>query len=142
MNIIELNSTQREEALRLAWKVFMEFEAPEYSQEGIEEFRHFVTNIAPKADMRFWGAYVNGKLAGMIAIRQPQHISLFFVDTKHQHKGIGRKLFETLEKEFSQGTITVNSSPYAVHIYHKLGFKDTNSEQTVNGIRFTPMEHK
>jgi len=36
--------------------------------------------------------------------------------------------------------MTVNSSPYAVPIYHKLGFKDTGSEQVVNGLRFTPME--
>ena len=36
--------------------------------------------------------------------------------------------------------MTVNSSPYAVPVYHKLGFKDTGSEQMVNGLRFTPME--
>ncbi|WP_460645598.1 GNAT family N-acetyltransferase [Lacrimispora brassicae] len=37
--------------------------------------------------------------------------------------------------------MTVNSSPYAVEIYHKLGFVDTDTEQLVNGIRFIPMEY-
>ena len=36
--------------------------------------------------------------------------------------------------------MTVNSSPYAVPIYHKLGFYDVDSEQVVKGVRFTPME--
>lgn len=36
--------------------------------------------------------------------------------------------------------MTVNSSPYAVPVYEKLGFHATGSEQTVNGLRFTPME--
>ena len=37
--------------------------------------------------------------------------------------------------------ITVNSSPYAVEIYRKLSFVDTNTEQTVNGMRFTSMRY-
>ena len=35
--------------------------------------------------------------------------------------------------------MTVNSSPYAVGIYRKLGFKAVDDEQSVNGLRFTPM---
>lgn len=37
--------------------------------------------------------------------------------------------------------ITVNASPYAIEAYHHLGFVDTAKEQTVNGIRFTPMSY-
>jgi hypothetical protein len=29
-----------------------------------------------------------------------------------------------------------------VLFYHALGFKDTDKEQTVNGIRFTPMKYE
>ncbi len=42
--------------------------------------------------------------------------------------------------KFSLTEITVNSSPYAVEVYHKLGFKDTAVEQISDGIRFTPMK--
>ncbi len=38
------------------------------------------------------------------------------------------------------GKITVNSYPYAVSVYHRLGFKDTDKEQVTNGLRYTPME--
>ena len=37
-------------------------------------------------------------------------------------------------------TITVNSSPYAVDVYKKLGFVIEEDEQTVDGIRFTKMK--
>lgn len=36
--------------------------------------------------------------------------------------------------------ITVNSSSYAVPIYHKLGFGYTDVEQLTDGIRYTPMK--
>ena len=37
--------------------------------------------------------------------------------------------------------VTVHSSPYAVEIYSRMGFEPTDTEQTVNGLRFIPMEH-
>ena len=56
--------------------------------------------------------------------------------------GIGKALFNAVKNECPSDKITVNSSPYAVPIYHKLGFTDTDTEQVVNGLRFTPMECK
>ncbi|WP_275061567.1 GNAT family N-acetyltransferase [Diplocloster agilis] len=47
----------------------------------------------------------------------------------------GRQLFEYLLKDCSVKEITVNASPYAVPIYHKLGFRNTDTEQLMNGIR-------
>lgn len=54
-------------------------------------------------------------------------------------KGHGRRLFERMQQDYERKEFTVNSSPYAVPIYHKLGFRDTDKEQTVDGLRFTPM---
>ena len=42
--------------------------------------------------------------------------------------------------EVYQGRMTVNSSHYAIPIYHRFGFHDTDQEQIQDGIRFTPME--
>ena len=36
--------------------------------------------------------------------------------------------------------ITVNAAPYAVEFYHKVGFYDTDKEESNDGIRYTPME--
>jgi predicted GNAT family N-acyltransferase len=35
--------------------------------------------------------------------------------------------------------VTVNSSPYAVEFYHKMGFVNLSDEIEKDGIRFTPM---
>ena len=92
----------------------------------------------------FYGCFVNNTIIGIIAVRNFVHISLLFVD-KHYHKqGIARTLFDDVikickEKISFLQIVTVNSSPYAVGFYHKLGFVDISSEQTVDGIRFTPM---
>lgn len=82
---------------------------------------------------------------GVVATRQPCHISLLFVDKEHHRQGIGRELLSTITSFYKEAGVnremTVNSSPYAVEIYHKLGFMDTDTEQLVNGIRFTPMKY-
>lgn len=41
ITIRELSNDEIAIALELVWEVFMEFEAPDYSQEGINEFRSF-----------------------------------------------------------------------------------------------------
>ena len=56
-------------------------------------------------------------------------------------KGIGKQLWEYLKENSSNDEFTVNSSPFAVPVYHKLGFVDTNTEQLTDGIRYTPMKY-
>lgn len=137
-------------ALDLIWEVFKEFEAPEYSDEGIREFRNFIAPDKMKERMDnkkllLWGYWCENKLVGTIAVRPPCHISLLFVDKEFHRRGIAKELYRTVldfyAKNSSYNEITVNSSPYAVEIYHKLGFADTDTEQTVNGLHFTPMKH-
>ena len=91
--------------------------------------------------LKAFGAFIDNKLVGIIATRsEGTHIALFFVDKKYQKQGIGKQLFQTILNT-NIDKITVHSSPYAVSIYHKLGFHDTDKEQIVNGLRFTPMEY-
>jgi GNAT superfamily N-acetyltransferase len=136
-------------AIDLVWAVFDEFEVPDYSPEGVEEFRKSVnqvtiTEMLDHGVMRIWGCKVNGQLAGVIAMRGTNHISLLFVRKEFHRQGIARSLFNIVVKECRKqdgiDRITVNSSPYAVEVYHRLGFVDTDPEKTTNGIRFTPME--
>ena len=74
---------------------------------------------------------------------------IIVVDFRHEfNKGnmeterwnIGRKLWDFLRENSSSKTITVNSSPYAVPVYHKLGFVDTDTEQLSDGMRYIPMK--
>ena len=40
------------------------------------------------------------------------------------------------------GPITLNAAPFGLPFYQALGFLPTAEEQTVNGIRFTPMRYE
>lgn len=139
---IETNK-EREASLELALKVFMEFEAPDYSEEGIEEFKSALKNPEYIDNLICYGAYREGILVGMIATRKEgSHVALFFVDKEFQHQGIGRKLFEVVKADNTKDFLTVNAAPYALPVYHALGFVATGSEQIDNGVRFTPMEYR
>lgn len=151
-NIIyrEIESGQEEAVCRLVLECFDEFVAPGYSQEGITEFKKYVNSAALTNRLHDSESFVmlalNGEQpVGIIEIRSFNHVSLLFVKKDFHNKGIARELLNlALEKciyfnpqlEF----VDVNSSPYAVGIYEKLGFIKTGPEQVINGIRFTPMK--
>lgn len=141
ISIRTLEKKEITEALSLVWSVFKEYEAPDYSDEGIEEFYKSIHDESYLAQLCMYGAFYNHKLVGVIATRsQGTHIALFFVEGKYHRQGIGKKLFQRMLKECHPDKMTVNSSPYAVPVYHKLGFCDVDKEQVVSGLRFTPME--
>ena len=138
-----LTVNERAAALELAWKVFCEFESPDYAPEGTEEFKKCLNDDTYLAGLRYYGAFDGERLVGLLAIREKKrHICFFFVDGEYHRRGIGTKLFKWMREDFSGCTITLNSSPYGLPFYKALGFTATDSEQTVNGICFTPMEYK
>lgn len=143
-----LFNSEWEEGMRLAWDTFILFEAPEYSREGIKAFKNFVNDPILKqlfleGKYRTMGAFCNGILVGILGVRNETHISLLFVDSDYHRKGIAtrllNKIFDETYIKYGKREMTVNSSPYAVGFYHKIGFTDTDTEQTTEGIRYTPM---
>lgn len=134
-----LSPDELPEALSLIWEVFCRFEAPVYPQEGIDAFRASLDDAERNAKMSFYGAYEENQLIGVLAMRAPQHIGYFFVRADCQHRGVGKRLFETMRLDYAVQEFTVNSSPYAVDIYRQLGFVPTDTEQITNGIRYMPM---
>lgn len=144
MVIKKINKNKIKHALELVLKVFMEYEAPDYSDEGIESFKKTaIYNEEYISNIIIYGAYENDKIVGMIATRNKgNHIALFFVDGQYHRRGIGRMLFENVLSQSTADEITVNSSPYAKEVYHHLGFEDTAPEQNTGGIRYIPMVYK
>ena len=142
----ELEMDRLQEALTLVRKVFLEYEAPDYSDEGIQEFMRFVEDDAMKrmlteSKIHIWTCEDNNKIVGTLGAR-PDHINLLFVDGRYHRKGIAKQLIRIMIEHFSPSAVTVNSSPYAVEVYRKLGFVNTDTEQTVNGLRYIPMKRK
>lgn len=146
LEISELN-----EASELVWRVFKEFVAPKYLDEGIEVFRKFIEVDHLKSNvnsgkMELYGCLLNGKIIGVIALKNPNHICLFFVDKEYHGQGIAKHLFGLVKDKVDKNCedekyITVNSSPYAVEMYKRLGFKALGEEQIKDGIRFTPLRY-
>ena len=96
-------------ALDLSWEVFLQFEAPEYSREGIWKFRRSLDDKERTRKLQFYGAFEGDKLIGMICMREPQHIGGFFVKADYHRKGIGRDLFNTMRKDYDKQEFTVNA---------------------------------
>lgn len=126
-------------ALELCWQVFLEFEAPEYSSEGVAAFRASLDDKERVRKLNFYGTFDGDRLIGVLCMRAPQHIGGFFVDAAYHRRGIGRRLFEAMRQDYEVQAFTVNSSPYAVEVYRRLGFVPTDTEQLTDGLRYTPM---
>ena len=148
----QIRSAYRDEwddAMALAWKTFLRFEADVYSQEGVKHFEDFITDTTLHR-MFIMGAYQmfvaldRDKIVGMITLRNSTHISLLFVDEQYHRRGIGRALIEHLRNylltEVGVSYVTVNASPDGVDFYHKVGFQDLRPEEEKDGIIYTPMK--
>lgn len=123
---------------------FNEFIAPEFSEEGVEEFFKYANPHAFKKRME--SGYLsmvsetNGKLAGMIEIKGNSHISMLYVDKTFHRRGIARRLIKnSMHILGASSDITVNSSRYAVPFYESLGFIQFEEEKTIYGVIHVPM---
>ncbi len=140
MEIRKVLKKEMKEALNLVWEVFLEFEAPDYTEEGINEFKRTIDDKKWVSERDFYGAFdENNKIIGVVATKDLTHISLFFVNGKYHRHGIGRQLYDKVRMINDKPFFTVNSSTYAHEIYKRFGFIDTDLEQCVNGLRFYPM---
>jgi len=133
----------------LVMKIFDEFIAPQYSQEGVMEFKKFVCADAlaqrSKAGNLVLLAECGQRICGVIEMREMSHIALLFVEKSCQRQGIAKELvLRSIElcRKRNPGIrrITVNSSPNAFEAYQKIGFRGTENEKIKHGIRFIPME--
>lgn len=138
-----------DEAMQLVLRTFTEFDAPDYSREGIANFHRFVADAELRrlfmtGEYQLFVATFEGKIRGIISLRENKHISLLFVEGSYHRKGIGKSLISYVRartaKEKKTECITVNASPYAVGFYQKQGFCKLGEEMTADGIRFTPMK--
>ena len=122
-----------EEAMGLAWKTFLRFEAPDYTPDGVRSFQDFITDSTLHkmfiiGNYQMFAAFEEDRMVGMITLRNENHISLLFVDEQYHRRGIGRALVQTLgdylTNEMGVHLMSVNASPFGLGFYHRLGFRD------------------
>ena len=136
---------------RLILDSFAEFIAEEYSDDGRAEFTRHVQPGAlverSRSNHLVLVAMAGERPAGVIELRDNDHVSLLFVDSQFQRHGLARELLMralSVARPAKPGLdrVTVNSSRFGVPIYEKLGFRQTGPERSVNGIVFIPMAHR
>jgi len=117
--------------------------------EGAEEF---LKSISPSSiatyiaaeNFNYFVATVYEELAGVVAIRDNKHLFHLFVAPKFQQQKVARQLWlhaKTYATESgNNGDFTVNSTPNAVPVYERFGFKIAGPRVEMHGIASIPMK--
>lgn len=151
--IRRITGDEVESAMSLALEVFMQYEAPDYSPEGVETFKKDIVENpeylenARQGKCPIYGAFDGEKIVALMGMRSSKtHINLVFTKREYHRKGIARAIFRYLLEDITQenpalNALTLNSSPYGIPFYLAIGFLPLSEEQEMNGIRFTPMKY-
>lgn len=152
IQIKESSSFSAKEISAFIETIFDEFIAPEYTQEGVSEFKEYIDpekieGRLSNSHFMFFALDENNKLAGLLEMRNSDHLSMFFIRKDMQRKGIGKRLLSSainkcLNENPELKEISVASSPNSIKAYEKMGFQVTKDEKVINGLRFTPMVYK
>ncbi|MBQ8545446.1 MAG: GNAT family N-acetyltransferase [Clostridia bacterium] len=142
IKIQKLGIKRLDECLDLVWQVFSQFEVPVFPPEGGAEYKRIIEETREKKNISFYGAIANGKVVGVLGMRENNHIGYFYVDSRYHKRGIGKALFNRMKEDYDLKEFTVNAAPYGVPVYTRLGFVPTDSQKNVNGVIFTPMKYK
>ena len=90
-------------------------------------------------------AYLDGELAGVVAMRDNSHLFHLFVPRALHRRGIARQLWQAASSaslaRADVAAFTVNSSLRAMPFYEQLGFVATGPKVEADGIAYIPM-HK
>lgn len=89
-------------------------------------------------------AVADGKVVGVLETYGTNWISLLFVDSEYQRKGIATAMMSKIASELKmQGydKIVLNSSPYGLAFYKQFGFTIVEEERNPDTPWKTPMAY-
>ncbi|OMF84690.1 GNAT family N-acetyltransferase [Paenibacillus sp. FSL R7-0273] len=147
LDIAQLASGEEHGVHSLIRESFDTYISPYYSSEGINEFYRITTPEAIRERLNsghiIYSASNGGKRAGIVEVRNNNHIVLLFVSSEAKGTGVGKSLlYYVTDKLGREGVrrLTVNSSPNSVGFYKSQGFLPLAGEEEVHGIRFVKMQ--
>lgn len=132
MKIRRFREEDAKNAANLIKKALMFSSLEDYSFEVREEFikghsaRNIVMLFNDFLKTKVFVAEENGVIVGTIGLKDNSEVTTMFVEPSHHGRGIGKKLFNFIEKiAKSKGTkvMKVYSSVQAEGFYTKLGFR-------------------
>jgi GNAT superfamily N-acetyltransferase len=127
--------------------LFEQYIFPDYTEEGKEAVRRYITVpslIADDSENFTLVARLHGSLVGIAKVKSRNHLSMLFVLGPCQGRGYGRRLLEAAITECKArhpdlANVSANSSRFALPFFREHGFRVVDEERQVTGIRFTPV---
>jgi GNAT superfamily N-acetyltransferase len=97
------------------------------SEDGISTFSKIAASNAflsrMKEDNLMLVAECDGKIEGVIELKEGRHVAMLFVDPARQKSGVGRKLLSSALRYARVDTVTVRASLSSVPAYKKYAFE-------------------
>ena len=145
----EIRLAQEDEiapALDLAWRMFLRYDSPDYGVEHTERMRVAIDerleDLSIYSQRLLVVAVVEGKVVGMIETYGTNRVSLLFVDSEYQRKGIATAMMSKISSELKMkgyDTIVLNSSSHGLAFYKRFGFVVDEKEINPDTPWKTPM---
>lgn len=132
--------------------LIVELSAPFYTSPTREGAEPFLASISAEAQRGYLAAgnfsyhvaETDGRLVGVVALRDNAHLFHLFVAKPLQGTGLSRRLWNIVKADAlatgNPGQFTVNSSLIAVPVYEQFGFVRKGEVQYVHGISCQPMQ--
>jgi ribosomal protein S18 acetylase RimI-like enzyme len=89
---------------------------------------------------RYLAGWLDGQLAGVVAVRDGTHLFHLFVARALQGRGLARQLWQAVRDD--RIGFSVNASLYALPLYEKLGFVATAGQVEADGVAYVPMRRE
>ena len=135
-------------ALDLAWRMFVKYDSPDYGAEHTERMRVAIEDrlneLSIYKERLLVVALADNKVVGMLETYGANRISLLFVDSEYQRKGIATALMNKIASELKMrgyDRIVLNSSPYGLAFYIHYGFAIVEEEKNAETPWKTPMSY-
>lgn len=125
---------------------FLQSVAGTLSEEGVSTFSKIAASNAfldrMKGDNLMLVAENDGRIEGVIELKEGRHVAMLFINPERQKKGIGRKLLSSALHYAKVETVTVSASLSSVPAYEKYGFECKGEAGESAGLAYQPMEIK
>ena len=144
MKIREMEEKDLEAVSTICIDSFTKSVAGTLSLEGVSTFSEIASSDSilkrMNEDNLIFVAECNGRIKGVIELKEGRHIAMLFVEPEYQKKGVGRKLLSSALSYARVDTVTVSASLSSVPVYEKYGFECKGDISESAGLVYQPME--
>ncbi|SEA98479.1 Ribosomal protein S18 acetylase RimI [Alkalimonas amylolytica] len=125
---------------------FSQSVADTLSEEGVSTFSKIAASSAflerMKGDNLILVAEIDGKIEGVIELKEGRHVAMLFISPERQKEGTGRALLSSALNYAKVDIVTVSASLSSVPAYEKYGFECKGETGKSAGLVYQPMEIK